>query len=86
MRGSAALGEVVAVFADPHSNNGSDEAPAVVVRRWSGTTVNVRVLLDGTAVPWVTSVQLCQTRAEADQRASMVPPGTVPLLGWWPDS
>ncbi len=32
-----------------------DEYPAVVVRAWSATTVNLKVLLDGTPDLWATS-------------------------------
>ncbi|MDQ0933812.1 hypothetical protein [Streptomyces turgidiscabies] len=51
-----AVGDVVLVPADPAENNGAAEAPAVVTRVWSATTVNVRVLLDSEAVIWRTSV------------------------------
>jgi len=39
-------------------NNGADEAPAVVVRAWSDTCVNLQVLLDGEGTLWLGSVQL----------------------------
>jgi len=39
-------------------NNGADEAPAIVVRAWSDTCVNLRVLIDGEQTLWVTSVLL----------------------------
>lgn len=50
------VGDVVLVPADPTKNNGSAEAPAIVTRVWSAGTVNVRVLLDGEAIEWRTSV------------------------------
>jgi len=50
------VGDVVLVPVDAAENNGSTEAPAVVTRVWSATTVNARVLLDGNAVVWRTSV------------------------------
>ncbi|MEU1496043.1 hypothetical protein [Streptomyces sp. NPDC005732] len=50
------VGDVVLVPANPAENNGSAEAPAVVTRVWSATTVNVRILQDGTTVPWRTSL------------------------------
>lgn len=39
-------------------NNGTDIAPAVITRVWQGNHVNVRVLLDGNATLWWTSVPL----------------------------
>ncbi|MGW3847195.1 hypothetical protein [Streptomyces fagopyri] len=46
------VGDVVLVPVDPVENNGSCEAPAIVTRVWSASTVNVRVLHDGDAVTW----------------------------------
>lgn len=46
------VGDVVLVPVDPAENNGAAEAPAVVTRVWSASTVNVRVLHDGDAVTW----------------------------------
>jgi len=40
------VGDVVLVPMDPATNNGSPEAPAVVVRVWSPTTVNLQILPD----------------------------------------
>jgi len=37
-------------------NNGSDTCPAIVVRAWSATCVNLRLLTNGPNTPWVTSV------------------------------
>lgn len=72
------LGRIVLVAVDPAQNNGSDVAPAVVTRVFSGDEVsgwviNVRVLLDGTDVPWRTSQRLID---EPD----------APRVGiaWWP--
>ena len=45
-------------------NNGAEVAPAVITRVWSDDLVNVRVLLDGGAMPWKTSVALFQTPEE----------------------
>lgn len=39
-------------------NNGSDVAPAVIVRCWSDICVNLRVLIDGNETLWVTSAIL----------------------------
>ncbi|MFJ2392847.1 hypothetical protein ACIOTI_08875 [Streptomyces sp. NPDC087843] len=50
------IGDVVLVPVDPAENNGAAEAPAVVTRVWSATTVNVRVLHDGRDLPWRTSL------------------------------
>lgn len=53
------LGRIVLAPVDPAINNGSDVAPALITRVWSGELVNVRVLLDSDAVLWKTSVSLC---------------------------
>lgn len=50
------VGDVVLVPVDPAENNGSGEAPALITRVWNASTVNVRVLHDGDAVTWRTSV------------------------------
>jgi len=55
------VGDVVLVAADPALNNGAEQAPAVVTRVWSATTVNVRVLYDGHAVTWHTSLNYVDT-------------------------
>jgi len=39
-------------------NTGADEAPSIVVRAWSDTCVNLRVLVDGEQTLWVTSALL----------------------------
>ncbi len=89
----AAPCRMVLVTVDPHSNNGVDVAPAVIVRAWSDTEVNVRVLRDGPDVPWMCSVPLFQTReeleAERDKRAArwrQVSDQPVPLFhgAYWP--
>src|ERR1700748_785906 len=51
------IGRVLVMAGVPHDkNNGADEAPAVVVRVFQGSHVNVRVLCDGPEVLWFTSV------------------------------
>lgn len=80
----------VLVTVDPHSNNGSDVAPAVITRVWSDTLVNVRVFRDGTDVAWITSVTLHETREELDEardaREAAAPhlAGTVYHAAYWP--
>lgn len=49
-----ALGETVLVDTG-REYNGSRIHPGVVVRTWSGLCVNVRVLVDGAEVLWLTS-------------------------------
>lgn len=50
------VGDVVLVPMDPVLNNGAAVAPALVTRVWNPTTVNVRILADGHAIDWRTSV------------------------------
>jgi hypothetical protein len=50
------MGRIVLVSIDPSLNNGADVAPAVICRIWSDTTINVRVLGDGPAIEWRTSL------------------------------
>lgn len=40
------------------ASNGAAEVPAVIVRVWSDTCVNLKVLTDGTYDLWKTSVSL----------------------------
>ena len=42
----------------PHGNNGAAECPATIVRVFSDTCVNLKLLNDGEGVPWRTSVLL----------------------------
>jgi hypothetical protein len=84
------LGRIVLVTVDPHSNNGSDVAPAVITRVWSDTMLNVRVLRDGTDVAWMTSITLHETRDELDaaaaRREATAPhlAGTIYHAAFWP--
>lgn len=86
------IGRVVIVPADPASNNGATEAPAVITRVWAerpdgSWTINVRQLLDGDATKWKTSLALYD-----DETAAMTSPGvgTQDLIAgpahvaWWP--
>ncbi|MFJ9243816.1 hypothetical protein [Streptomyces sp. NPDC101776] len=50
------VGDVVLVPVVPDENNGAAVAPAIVTRVWSRSTVNVRVLGDGNAITWRTSL------------------------------
>lgn len=50
------IGDIVLVPVDPAENNGAAEAPAIVTRVWSATTINARVLHDGEATSWRTSL------------------------------
>lgn len=69
----ASPGRIVLVNVSPEwtdRNNGADVAPAVIVRAWptpAGAryeSINVRVMLDGPDVLWLTSVRLFQTEAD----------------------
>lgn len=63
-----ALGDTVIVPIEaltPVSNNGAQEAPAVITRVWSDDMINVRVLLDATErVIAKTSIKLHPSRDE----------------------
>lgn len=70
------VGRIVhAYVADTTQNNGADVAPAVITRVWNDTLVNVRILLDGDAIAWRTSVQLHDERPEGEAVNHSV---------WWP--
>lgn len=71
------VGDIVLVLMDPAENNGARTAPAIVTRVWSPNTVNVRVLADGEATPWRTSLSHADTFADVE--------GT-PALWTWPGS
>lgn len=55
--------EALKATALTHENNGADFAPAMITRVWSPAMVNVRVLLDGREIPWLTSITLYDDRA-----------------------
>lgn len=61
---------IVLAGVSPETNNGDDTAPAIVTRVWGehpagGWTVNLKVLNDGLACEWKTSVVLFSTEDEA---------------------
>lgn len=68
------LGRIVIAAVNPATNNGADEAPAVITRVWNDHLVNVRVLLDGDTVEWKTSVELHTERPDNPQHAVWWPP------------
>jgi len=89
----AAVGRIVHVLVDPEVNNGSDVAPAVIVRAWTEECVNLRALLDGPETPWLTSYSLHESREALEDHAALrqaeldeTGPGqTVQLRGaFWP--
>lgn len=59
------LGDIVLVAVEPAENNGSGVAPAIVTRVWSATTINARVLHDGPAFGWRTSLIYADSLADA---------------------
>jgi hypothetical protein len=85
---NASLGRIVLVRVDPHTNSGSDVAPAVINRVWGGhtrpsgaaaETVDVSVFLNSPTGPQQkTSVCLF---ADADTALADAIVGTV---AWWP--
>ena len=69
------IGRIVLVSADPERNNGADEAPAVITRVFGPDMINVRVLLDGNDVDWMTSVELHDAKPQGDDAQP---------CAWWP--
>ena len=66
------VGDVVLVPMDRALNNGASEAPAVITRVWSPTTVNVRVLADNEGSPqWRTSLTFVETLDHAASTAAV---------------
>lgn len=73
-------GDIVLVAADPAKNNGADTAPAIVVRTWTGTSINVRVLYDSQEpAEWRTSLVHADTLDGQDDNAR-------PYRWTWPTS
>jgi hypothetical protein len=65
------VGDVVLVPMDPADNNGATEAPAIITRVWSKTTVNVRVLADSHVLDWRTSLTYVDSLADAHGAAAV---------------
>lgn len=66
------LGEIVLVKVDPLQNNGSDEAPATIVRVLNveeEDRVNVRVHLDGDETLLLRNVEVLSKKPKADEDA-----------------
>lgn len=73
------VGRIVRVPMDPTTNNGADEAPAVITRVWNDTTVNVRILADAApkAEDWRTSLVLVESFDEGAGLCRWTWPGRV---------
>jgi hypothetical protein len=69
--GSPEVGDIVLVLMDPADNNGATEAPAIVTRVWSQTTINARVLADSHVLDWRTSLTYVDSLAEVDGAAAV---------------
>lgn len=86
----AALCRMVLVTVDPHANNGSDVAVAVIVRVFSDICVNLRVFRDGPDVAWLTSIPLYPSREAMEQARErrildgFMTEGTVWHAAYWP--
>ena len=94
----ATIGRVVHVLVNPNTNNGSDVAPALVVRAWGDPytaahddlgerqTVNVRVLLDQAETPWLTSIALFAERPADEHLAAtnQYNPHGYNAIAFWP--
>lgn len=81
---TANIGDVVHVVVDPRQNNGSDVAPAMVTRVWNDELVNVRVLLDGPDVLWLTSVKFFGERPAKDDETVGRDTNGVQRAAFWP--
>lgn len=66
----ASLGRTVLVTVNPAQNNGSDVAPATIVRAWSDELVNLKVHTDGATDLWLTSIPLHADRQALDEAAA----------------
>lgn len=73
------LGRIVLTRVDPRQNNGSNEAPAVIVRVWNDESVNLKVLLDNDSDLWLTSVKLVE-EPPSEPTVSVVPE----RVAYWP--
>jgi hypothetical protein len=71
------LARMVLVGVEPEENNGSDIAPATIVRVWNDTMVNLKVHLDGPGDKWKTSVKLCKTEEDGREHGIL-------NACWWP--
>ena len=91
------VSRLVHVLIDPTKNNGSDVAPAMVVREWGKPyehedglgerqTVNVRVLCDSQNTLWLTSIQLFDERPDKETLAQARPhhPTGHEAVAFWP--
>ena len=76
----AVVGEPVFVLLDPDQNNGSAVAPAWVVSAWGepytvtgrqAQSVNVRVVMDGPDVLWITSIKMFDERPTPEELAAL---------------
>lgn len=73
------VGRIVVASVPPATNNGADEAPAVITRVWNehpggGWVVNMRILHDSNEITWSTSAHLY------DEKPENAGPGAA----WWP--
>jgi hypothetical protein len=47
--------QALSLYGSPHPNNGASVAPAIIVRVWTDTSVNLKVLCDDLHNLWITS-------------------------------
>lgn len=91
----ASIGRIVHVIVDPATNNGSDVAPAMIVRAFGDPyvhdglecqTVNVRIIADSREVPWSTSIRLFSERPTPEQieTLSSINPKGYGAVAFWP--
>lgn len=74
------VGSIVHVEVPIEGNNGSTVAPGIITRVWNDRMVNVRVLLDGPDVRWMTSVTLYDS--QDDLEAARI--DTTMHAAYWP--
>lgn len=80
------LGDTVIYRCPPHEkSNGAEFIPAIVVRVWSDTCVNLRLIRDGRPEDqeWKTSVGRCPNLGAGQGPSALVPETGEHVAGYW---